>query len=110
MPNNDRLNEVLRQGIWNLVGYHRLDETLFPRQEFGGLPSLRQRVHNFYLQTVSEYTSVGLSQGQIAGEFVDQLQDQLEAHNRPNQELIDTSEDVQELVTGRRPNRTPQQR
>ena len=111
VPNNERLNEVLRQGIWNLVGYHRLDETLFPRQEFGGLPSLRQRVHNFYLQTVSEYTtSLNLSSGQIAGEFVDQLQDQLGAHNRPNQELIDTSEDVQELVTGRRPNRTPQQR
>jgi predicted nucleic acid-binding Zn-ribbon protein len=74
MPENERLNELLRQGIWNLVGYHRLDETLFPRQEFGGLPDLRQRVRDSYLQTVSESTSSRrLSQGQVASEFVDQL-------------------------------------
>jgi myosin heavy subunit len=106
VPRTDRLNELLRQGIWNLVGYHRLDEMLFPRQEFGELPGLRQRVRNFYLQTVSESTSLGLSQGQIAMEFVDQLRDQLAAHDRPNQELIDTSEDIQEEAYGRRPNRT----
>jgi myosin heavy subunit len=107
VPNNDRLNELLRQGIWNLVGYHRLDETLFPRQEFGELPSLRQRMRNFYLQTVSEYTtSLNLSSGQIAGEFVDQLEDQLRVHNRPDQEYIDTSEDIQEGETGIRPNHT----
>ena len=106
MPNNERLNELLRQGIWNLVGYHRLDETLFPRQEFGGLPDLRQRVRDSYLQTVSESTSSRrLSQGQVASEFVDQLRDQLEAHNRPSQEYIDTTEDIQESVTGRRPRR-----
>ncbi len=107
MPRNGRLNELLRQGIWNLVGYHRLDEMLFPRQEHRQLPSLRQRVRNFYLQTVSESTSpLGLTQEQIAQEFVDQLKDQLETHHRPNQEYIDTVEDVQEEVAGSRPNRT----
>jgi hypothetical protein len=106
VPSNQRLNELLRQGIWNVVSYHRLDEMLFPRQEHGELPSLRQRVRNFYLQTVSESTSLGLPQGQIAGEFVDQLQEQMEAHNRPSQEWIDTAEDIQEEVTGRRPDRT----
>jgi hypothetical protein len=106
LPMNERLNELLRQKIWNVVSDHRLDEVLFPRQQHGELPSLRQRLQNLYLQTVSEYTSLGLPQGQIAGEFVDQLQEQMEDHNRPSQEWIDASEDIQELVTGRRPDRT----
>jgi hypothetical protein len=106
LPANERLNELLRQKIWNVVSDHRLDEVLFPRQQQWELPNLRQRLHNLYLQTVSEYTSLRLSQQQIAGEFVDQLQEQIEEHNRPSQECIDASEDIQELVTGRRPDRT----
>jgi hypothetical protein len=106
LPANERLNELLRQKIWNVVSDHRLDEVLFPRQQQWELPNLRQRLHNLYLQTVSEYTSLRLSQQQIAGEFVDQLQEQIEEHNRPSQEWIDASEDIQELVTGRRPDRT----
>jgi hypothetical protein len=106
LPANERLNELLRQKIWNVVSDHRLDEVLFPRQQYGELPSIRQRLQNLYLQTVSEYTSLRLSQEQIVGEFVDQLQEQIEEHNRPSQEWIDASEDIQELVTGRRPDRT----
>jgi hypothetical protein len=105
LPSN-RLNELLRQKIWNVVSDHRLDEVLFPRQQHGELPSLRQRLQGLYLQTVSDYASLRLSQEQIAGEFVDQLQEQIEEHNRPSQEWIDASEDIQELVTGRRPDRT----
>lgn len=106
LPRDERLNELLQQKIWNVVSDHRLDEVLFPRQQHGELPNLRQRLQNLYLQTVSEYTSQGLPQGQIAGEFVDQLQEQMEEHNRPSQEWIDASEDIQELLTGRRPDRT----
>ncbi len=89
------------------MAYHRLDETLFPRQEFGGLPNLRQRARSFYLQTVSESsTALGITSGQISQEFYDPLRDQLEAHHRPEQENVEIAEDVYEIEMGRRPDRT----
>jgi hypothetical protein len=74
----------------------------FPYQEHGG-PSLTQRVRDLYLQMVGEYTSRGFTQEQFVGEFLNHVQEQITEHNRPDEEWIAIAEDIQEALTGTRP-------
>jgi hypothetical protein len=73
------------------------------RQSFN--QAFRHKLLSLYQTLVKEYTPSGLRADEIAGEFVDQLQEQMKSHNRPDQEYIDALEDIQEELTGRRPNR-----
>ena len=119
-PQNERLNQLLKYPMEGILKDQHLVEEIYPpddqpaqdrlalRQSLN--KALRHRLRNFYLTLVTEYTPSGLSANVISGEFVDQLQEQMRAHNRPNQEWIDASEDIQEEVTGSRPNRTPWRR
>jgi hypothetical protein len=114
-PPNERLNELLKYPMEGVLEDHHLVEQIYPpedqpaqdrqalRESFN--KALRYRLRNLYLTIVTEYSPSGLGANEIAGEFLDQLQEQMEEHNRPSQEWIDASEDIQEEVTGRRPRR-----
>jgi chromosome segregation ATPase len=115
-PPNERLNQLLKYPMEGILQDQRLVEEIYPpydqpaqdqlalRQSLN--KALRHRLLSLYLTLGAEYTPSGLRADEIAGEFVDQLQEQMDAHERPSQEYLDTIEDVQEELTGRRPNRT----
>jgi hypothetical protein len=115
-PLNERLNELLKYPIEGVLEDHQLVEKIYPlndqpakdRQAFSQSlnKALRKRLKDIYLTIRAEYALSGLGVNEIAVEFLGQLEEQIKEHDRPNQEWIDASEDIQQEVTGRRPNRT----
>ena len=86
-----------------MLDNHRLAEEIYP--DLVNWETLRQRLRELYVNTLIEYTSPELQPQQIAGEFIDQLEEQMNNHHRPEWEITQAMEDVQEEVTGRRPRR-----
>jgi hypothetical protein len=115
-PQNERLNELLKYPMEGILKDQHLVEEIYPpddqpaqdrivlRQSLN--KALRHRLRSLYLTLVAEYIPSGLSTNDISGAFGNQLQEQMEAHNRPSQEWIDAIEDIQQELTGRRPNHT----
>jgi hypothetical protein len=114
-PANERLNALLKYPLEGVFEDHQLVEQIYPHRDQPAQDqqalqqslhqALRKRLKDLYLKTLVEYTTPGLQEHEIAGEFLNQFEEQIERYNRPSQEWVDVSEDIQQEFAGRRPRR-----
>jgi len=103
LPRDERLHELLKQRLGDVLHDHHLVEELYSNQPHWEL--LRQNLGSLHINVVSDYAGADLQPLNISIEFISQLQEQMGNHHRPESEIMQAMEDIQEQVTGRRPRR-----
>jgi hypothetical protein len=106
LPRDERLNELLKQRVGNIIHDHHLIEELYPNQQHWEL--LRRELLNLHMNVLSDYAHAELQPQNISIEFIDHIEEQMEKYHRPGWETLQIMEDIQERVTGSRPQREPQ--
>ncbi len=93
---DDRLSLLLQQRIGNVLSDHRLREELFPDQQHKN--RLRKTLRALLKEALDDHGRFGLEQRDIAFEFLSQIEEQMKAHNRPEEEFIQAMNDARHVA------------